>query len=83
MNVILLDNDRFAVDFLEEQLLKRSNVTIVGMYQDPLLGKAKILSEEVDIVFMDVNLGTVDGIQLAEQISLSKPDVVYDYLAEQ
>lgn len=80
MNVILLDNDRFGLDYLEEQLLKRSNVTIVGKYQNPLLGKAKMLSEEVDAVFMDVNLGTVNGIQLAEQILVIKPNMKFVFV---
>ncbi|MFM9279419.1 response regulator [Paenibacillus jiagnxiensis] len=73
MNVILLDNDRFALDYLEEQLLEMANVTIVGKYLNPLLGKARALSDEVDVVFLDVNLGTMNGVQLAEQILEVKP----------
>ncbi|MFB5677654.1 response regulator [Paenibacillus terreus] len=80
MNVILLDNDRFALDYLEEQLLRTANVTIVGKYLNPLLGKARTLSDEVDVVFLDVNLGTVNGVQLAEQILEVKPGLKFVFV---
>jgi len=73
MRVILLDDEHHALNYLEYQLLKIADVEIVGKYLNPFTGKEKILSEDVDIVFLDINLPEMNGVELAEQILEKKP----------
>ncbi|UFJ41731.1 response regulator [Brevibacillus humidisoli] len=73
MRIILLDDESLALDYLEHQLQKISDVEVVGKYTDPLVGKEHILHEDVDLVFLDIHLPEINGIELAEQILERKP----------
>lgn len=76
MKVILIDDERLALNYLEHQLLKITDVNIIGKYVDPLMGKEKIINEEVDVVFLDINLPEINGLELAEQIMAIKPKLI-------
>jgi len=73
MKVILLDDENLALKYLENQLQHIANVNIVGKFMDPISCKQALLHEEVDLVFMDIHLPEMDGIELAEQILEIKP----------
>lgn len=73
MRVILLDDEIIALDYLEHQLLQIPEIEIVGKFSDPVLGKQEILSQSVDLVFLDIQLPDEDGIEMAEEILRIKP----------
>ena len=75
MKVILVDDEQLAVDYLERQLMKLSNIEIIGKFIDPIAGRREILLQDVDLVFLDINLPEINGIELAEQILEKKPDI--------
>ncbi|WP_438349563.1 response regulator [Paenibacillus sp. FA6] len=75
MKVILVDDEQLAVDYLERQLMKLSNIEIIGKFIDPIVGRREILLQDVDLVFLDINLPEINGIELAEQILEKKPDI--------
>lgn len=75
MKVILLDDEIIALDYLEHQLMQIPEIEIVGKFSDPALGKKEILNQSIDLVFLDIQLPTMDGIQLAEEILQVKPDL--------
>src|SRR5690606_27782902 len=73
--VILLDDDRIALDYLEQQLQQIPGIEIAGKFTDPAAGRKEIINQPVDLVFLDTQLLDVDGIQLAEEILQIKPDL--------
>lgn len=75
MKVILLDDDRIALDYLEQQLQQIPGIEIAGKFTDPAAGRKEIINQPVDLVFLDTQLLDVDGIQLAEEILQIKPDL--------
>jgi len=75
MRVMLIDDEPLALELLESLLKKIPNVHIIGAYTNPLEGKRKILQQEVDLVFLDINLPEMSGVELAEQLSEKKPDL--------
>lgn len=75
MKVILLDDEIIALDYLEHQLMQIPEIEIVGKFSDPALGKKEILNQPIDLVFLDIQLPKMDGIQLAEEILQVKPDL--------
>ncbi|MBP3040222.1 response regulator [Bacillaceae bacterium Marseille-Q3522] len=76
MKVILVDDEQLALDLLERQLVKMKHIEVVGKYVDPIFAKEKILQEEnVDVIFLDINLPEINGIELAEQLVEKKPDI--------
>ncbi|ANA79130.1 response regulator receiver and SARP domain protein [Paenibacillus vortex V453] len=75
MKVILVDDEPLALKYLERQLLKLDTISIdvIGAYTNPFEGRKEILSRDVDIVFLDISLPELNGIELAEQLLEQKP----------
>lgn len=75
MKVILVDDEPLALQYLERQLSKLDHlpIEVVGKYSDASEGRQEILSREVDIVFLDISLPELSGIELAEQLLERKP----------
>lgn len=75
MKAILIDDEPLALQYLERQLLKISGIEITGKFTDPVIGRNEILRGKVDVVFLDISLPEINGIQLAEQILEKKPGI--------
>ncbi|WP_028612457.1 response regulator [Paenibacillus harenae] len=75
MKTILVDDEYLALNYLEHQLLKVSGgaIEIIGKFIDPIEAKGSILREDADVVFLDIHLPEVNGIELATRILESKP----------
>lgn len=73
MKVILVDDERLALEYLERELMKLSNIEIIGKFTDPAAGREEALQKNADVVFLDISLPEISGIELAEQILESKP----------
>src|SRR5690606_6020922 len=73
MNVILIDDEELALNYLEYRLKELPGIRILGKYKDAHAGKAHAVSEEVDAVFLDIHMSQLNGLELAEQILESKP----------
>jgi two-component SAPR family response regulator len=76
MNVILIDDEYLALEYLEHQMCRIStDVNIVGKYLNPLDGKAAVCEQEVDVVFLDIRMPGCNGMELADQLIAKKPDL--------
>lgn len=75
MKVILVDDEPLALKYLERQLLKLDTMSIdvIGTYTNPFEGRDEILTRDVHIVFLDISLPELNGIELAEQLLEQKP----------
>ncbi|MNS10941.1 Transcriptional regulatory protein YehT [compost metagenome] len=75
MKVILVDDEQLALDYLERQLNKLTSIDIVGTYTDPYTAKEEILKRDVQVIFLDISLPEISGVELAEQLLESKPNL--------
>jgi len=73
MNVILVDDEPLALDYLEHQLRKVCEIDSIRKFTDPLSSLDAIVHEDVDVVFLDIQLPEIDGIEFAEQLLERKP----------
>lgn len=73
MKVILIDDERLALDYMAYQLADLPGIEITGKHIDPLKGKEQIIQNDVDIVFLDIHLPEINGLELAEQLLEKKP----------
>lgn len=80
MKAILIDDEQLALDFLERQLNKISTVTIVGTYTNPKVGLEYIMNHDVDVVFLDVDMPEISGLELAERILSEKPAITVVFI---
>ena len=73
MKVILVDDERLALEYLEHQLLKIEGVEIIGKYTNPIDGAKVIKNNAIDIIFLDIQMPEVDGLALAEKLLEQSP----------
>jgi len=73
LRVILIDDEQPALDYLEYHLNRISDFKVFGKYTDPYEGKHLIENEQVDLVFLYIQIPNLDGIELAEQLLEKKP----------
>lgn len=87
MKVLLVDDERLALNHLEKRLLKIGQVEVVGKLIDPRMAFKHIEEEQVDVVFLDIQMPEMNGIELAEQLASMKPELnivfvtAYDHFA--
>ena len=77
MKAILIDDERLALDYLTKQLngITEVSIEVLGSYMDPLEGKAAIAEQQPDIVFLDIHLPEISGLELAEQLLELRPQL--------
>lgn len=68
VKVLLIDDEQNALDYLEMMLNPYSDVQIIGTYRDVDSAFQQLINEEVDVVFLDIELGPVHGIDVAEKL---------------
>src|SRR5699024_9093932 len=76
MKAILIDDESLALDFLESELNKVSHITIVHKVVNFELNKDAKLLAEIDIIFLDIEMPGMNGIQLAEKLLEIKPTLI-------
>ncbi len=79
IRAVLVDDEPLAIQELEYILSKVSFVEIVCTFTDALEALAFIQMEEPDVVFMDIDMPQMSGIQLTEKLRTSgiKTKVIY------
>lgn len=73
MKVLLIDSEQAALDVLELLLSQLEHIEVVGTYTDPQLAFDMLEHSEVDVVFLDIQLGKVHGLQFADVIMSEFP----------
>lgn len=84
MKVIIIDDEQSAIDALEQRLKKYDDVTIVATTQSGFKGISLVRSEEPDLLFLDVELPDLSGLEFLEQMenaTQEKPCRVIIYTA--
>lgn len=73
MKVVCVDDESLALEFIEQQLEKIDEITVRATFINPLDGMDYIVNHDVDIVFLDIQMPHINGIQVAEKILEKKP----------
>lgn len=76
MKAILVDDEPLALDFLERQLQKISDISIVHKFVDFNLSKDADILKDIDVAFLDIEMPEINGLELAEKILEIKPSII-------
>jgi two-component system LytT family response regulator len=69
LTAIIVDDDEYSIVKLEEQIkLYCPEVTIIGTYDDAILGNHKILELRPDVVFLDIQMPKRSGLEIAREV---------------
>lgn len=68
MKVILVDDEPLALEYLEHQISEISDIEIVEKFTYFEIEKYTSLLKELDLVFLDIEMPGINGLELAEKI---------------
>lgn len=75
MKVLLVDDEPLAIEVLEILLKKIDNVKIVGKYTNPEKAFSALSCIDVDVIFLDMEMGSIHGLQFAEKVVSKYPKI--------
>lgn len=76
MKVILVDDEQLALDFLERQLNKITNIEVLGKFLYFDIKKKEQLIKEIDVAFLDIEMPEINGLELADQLLELNPKLL-------
>src|SRR5690625_128172 len=79
VKVICIDDEKLALDFMTHHLSNIGDIQIMATFQRANEGLEFALAEDIDVIFLDIHMPEMDGLELAEQILSKKPhiDIVF------
>ncbi|MNI16028.1 Transcriptional regulatory protein YehT [compost metagenome] len=79
MKVLLVDDERLALMQLERMLKELDDIEVVGAFLDPTQALQMASSLQPDVVFMDIQMPEINGLQAAERLQPICPqaDIVF------
>lgn len=72
--LLIVDDEEIVLNGLENILSKISRVEVVGKMRDGLSALEFLENQDVDIVFLDIQMPKMNGLELANWISVHKPE---------
>lgn len=77
MKAILVDDERLALSHLKQILEKyATDIECVGEFSDPTIVLEQIKELQPDVVFLDIQMPEIDGLQLGEQVQAAFPHIL-------
>ena len=68
INTIIIDDEPVALDILTKYIKKVSCLVLKGAYRNPVKALEFLKSEPVDLVFLDINMPVLSGIQFLNSL---------------
>ncbi len=75
LNIMLIDDEQPALEWLEKRIMGYEEVRIVGMHTNPFEALDHIGQCQPDIVFLDIGMPGLNGIEATERILAINPQI--------
>lgn len=75
MRVYLLDDEQYALDNLSYLLSQFPEVEVAGQSTDALETFKRLGALDVDVIFVDINMAAVNGMEIARQLMKTMPHI--------
>jgi DNA-binding LytR/AlgR family response regulator len=76
MNCIIVDDDEFARKDLEHKVQQTVLLNLVGSYSNALDASQAVMTENIDLVFLDVIMPEMSGIEFIKSLTILKPEII-------
>lgn len=78
LNCVIVDDEKHGIELLDDYINAMSNLTLIKYFTDPLEALMGIRSEDkIDILFLDVDMPGMTGIDLAKAVRLKTKHLVF------
>lgn len=79
LKAIIIDDERPAIRELEYLLTSYQNIMILGKYTNPEMALKEIESKKPNVIFLDINMPQINGMDLASEITNMDPkaDIIF------
>ena len=74
IKTLIVDNDKNCIDILRKELGAFSFIKIEGELNDPQDVYSFLQSNDIDLIFLDIEMGSINGINLAKHIKEIHPN---------
>lgn len=69
MKCIILDDEPFAIDLLKSYVEKTDSLELAGFFSNPVKAHSFLMKNNIDILFLDINMPELTGIQLIKSLT--------------
>ncbi len=76
MKCIAIDDEPFALNLMKDYINKTPFLELVGEFSNPFKALTFLMSNSVDLVFLDINMPELSGIQLLNSLP-TRPLVIF------
>ena len=76
MKCIAIDDEPFALELIAGYIQKTPFLELAGTFTNPIKAHSFLMNNKVDLIFLDINMPELSGIQLLKSLS-SIPNVVF------
>lgn len=66
---IIIDDEPIAIEYLKQYVQETSELELIGTYLNPLDALPQIKNQSIDLLFLDIQMPQITGIELAKQLS--------------
>jgi len=77
LRCVVVDDEQGAIEVLTRFVNKVSWLELSATFSDPLDALNYLSNEQVDLVFMDINMPDLDGLQLARLVQKMGVDIIF------
>ena len=81
MKTIIVDDELWAINQLEDAFRGRENIQLVGCFRNPLQALNYAEEHPVDFALLDVKMNGMDGIELGRRLRQKYPAVIIVYVS--
>jgi two-component system LytT family response regulator len=76
VKAILIDDERLALLHLKNMLEQVNlDVEVIGTFTDPVAAMHAVIEQKPDVVFADIYMPGIDGLEMGRQLKSTVPDV--------
>ncbi len=82
MNVMLIDDEVLSLEYLERLLAEIEDsveeiggIEVIGKFTNPQEGLRAVREKQPDVVFLDIEMPGVNGLQITSQLTREVPDI--------
>lgn len=68
LTCVIIDDEPLAIDLLRSYVLQTPFLKLVGSFENPLAAIGTICSERIDLVFLDINMPQISGLDFSKTL---------------